>query len=40
MISRISANGWIVPRDINPATYQPEKINHNEVNDFGFTFNS
>ncbi|MGN1133789.1 MAG: DEAD/DEAH box helicase [Oscillospiraceae bacterium] len=26
MISRISANGWRVPRDVNPKTYVPEDI--------------
>ena len=26
MIGRIAANGWIVPREINPSTYEPPKI--------------
>ena len=30
MISRISANGWQIPRGVNPKTYRPE----NEVNAF------
>jgi hypothetical protein len=28
MISRISANGWKVPRDVDPATYIPEATNY------------
>lgn len=33
MISRISANGWKVPRDVDPATYIPEAASYEFIGD-------
>ena len=33
MISRISANGWKIPRDVDPATYIPEAASYEFIGD-------